>query len=92
MPVPPTAFPWPFKFASGGAGTCAKPSDQSQKGISSMVTGVWPAGSRFQMGVLTNHLGSIRKRPSLVFMSTGEDGGLWGDKVSAIQKGTWLQE
>ncbi len=59
MPVPPMAFPWPFKFASGGARTCAKPSDQSRKGISSTVTGVWPGGSRFQMGVLTNHLGSI---------------------------------
>jgi hypothetical protein len=59
MLVPPTAFLWPFKFASGGARTCAKPSDWSQKGISSTVTGVWPGGSRFWMGVLTNHLGSI---------------------------------
>jgi hypothetical protein len=85
------AFLWPFKFASGGARTCAKPSDQSQKGISSMITGVWPGGSRFWMGVLTNHLGSIihfvfssQKKPSLVFMSTVEAGGLRGDKASAI--------
>jgi hypothetical protein len=47
---------WPFKFASGGARTCAKPSDQSRNGISSTGTGVWPGGSRFWMGVLTNHL------------------------------------
>jgi hypothetical protein len=59
MPIPPTAFPWPFKFASWGARTCAKPSDQSRNGISFMVTGMWPGGSRFWMGVLTNHLGSI---------------------------------
>ncbi len=52
------------------------------------------------MGVLANHLGSIihfvfssqKKMPSLVFMSTVDNGGLWGDKVSAIQKGTLLQE
>ncbi len=56
MLVPPTAFPWTLKFASGGARTCAKPSDQSRNGISSTVTGVWPGGSRFWMGVLTNHL------------------------------------
>jgi hypothetical protein len=52
------------------------------------------------MGVLTNHIGSKihfvfssqKKRLSLVFMSTEEAGGLQGDKVSAIQKGTWLHE
>ncbi len=47
---------WPFKLASGGARTCAKPSDQSQNGISSTETRVWPGGSRFWMGMLTNHL------------------------------------
>jgi hypothetical protein len=34
----------------------------------------------------------MEKKPLLVFMSTVEAGGLRVDKVSAIQKGTWLQE
>jgi len=60
MPVPPTAFPWPFKFASGGVRTCAKPSEQSQKGISSStVTGVWPGGSRFGWECTPTTFGSI---------------------------------
>ncbi len=32
MPVPPTAFPWPFKFTSGGVRTYAKPPGHAQRG------------------------------------------------------------